>query len=458
MTATAQVLPVGCETRPVVRAARSGLRARGWDRYLIAAVALVPVVVPAGPAQTSILDAMNVGALAWFAWLVVRDRRDVALPFAGPVLLVAIGSVLATASAVSLPAALLTMLQDAYLYCWFVLLVALLARRASRGDLESVRRAWVWTANVIALGAIGVALVASHAGLGAVLFGSRFRASATFYNPNMFADYLILSVFMLLGLIGRMRRALWCGSLAVLLGALVLTKSNGGLIALATGVLVWAVIWAWGDPRSRLRVAGLGALGLALVLLATWAHLEWGFGAGAIRGLEQQSFIGRMSHSSESRGRIWQRLERTWQHAPAGIGPGNSAVQLVSIGARERAASFQAKEAHSDYLGYAVERGPLALAGLAWAMAQAFRMVLRSRRRLTQRTGDRDAAARLRAALAGALVATSVHSLVIEKLHFRHFWLFLALLFVLCGTRPLRRTMRLPLRRRIALEPGQVAP
>jgi hypothetical protein len=31
------------------------------------------------------------------------------------------------------------------------------------------------------------------------------------------------------------------------------------------------------------------------------------------------------------------------------------------------------------------------------------------------------------AALAGGLVATAVHSTVIEKLHFRHFWVFLAL-------------------------------
>jgi hypothetical protein len=36
--------------------------------------------------------------------------------------------------------------------------------------------------------------------------------------------------------------------------------------------------------------------------------------------------------------------------------------------------------------------------------------------------------AALWAAFLGALVATSIHSLVIEKLHFRHFWLCLAIL------------------------------
>jgi hypothetical protein len=35
------------------------------------------------------------------------------------------------------------------------------------------------------------------------------------------------------------------------------------------------------------------------------------------------------------------------------------------------------------------------------------------------------------ASLAGALTASTVHSLTIEKLHFRHFWLMLALLWAL---------------------------
>jgi hypothetical protein len=33
-------------------------------------------------------------------------------------------------------------------------------------------------------------------------------------------------------------------------------------------------------------------------------------------------------------------------------------------------------------------------------------------------------------------VASSVHSLVIEKLHFRHFWFFLAILTTLCAAAP----------------------
>ena len=55
-------------------------------------------------------------------------------------------------------------------------------------------------------------------------------------------------------------------------------------------------------------------------------------------------------------------------------------------------------------------------------------MVLGSRRRLNGLVGNTRAGGALWAAFLGALVATSIHSLVIEKLHFRHFWLFLAIL------------------------------
>jgi hypothetical protein len=40
------------------------------------------------------------------------------------------------------------------------------------------------------------------------------------------------------------------------------------------------------------------------------------------------------------------------------------------------------------------------------------------------------------AAFLGALAASSMHSLVIEKLHFRHFWLLLALITTMCTGAP----------------------
>ena len=69
-------------------------------------------------------------------------------------------------------------------------------------------------------------------------------------------------------------------------------------------------------------------------------------------------------------------------------------------------------------------------------MAQAFGMVLGARRHPGERTGGAAARGILLASLLGALVGTSVHSLVIEKLHFRHFWMFLALVCAMTAEAP----------------------
>jgi O-antigen ligase len=128
-----------------------------------------------------------------------------------------------------------------------------------------------------------------------------------------------------------------------------------------------------------------------------------------------------MGKSSAGRQEIWGQLGGRLVRNPLGIGPGNSVLQSVAIGHRVRpGTSFQSKEAHSDYIAYAVERGPLGLAGHLLWVAAGLALVL----------GGRGPAPRLdwlRAAFAGGLVATAVHSAVIEKLHFRHYWLFLAL-------------------------------
>jgi hypothetical protein len=140
-----------------------------------------------------------------------------------------------------------------------------------------------------------------------------------------------------------------------------------------------------------------------------------------------------MSHSGEERGHIWQRLEESYRQYPLGIGPANSTTQPLDVSQQERAGVFVSKEPHSDYIGYAIERGPIAFFALLVLTWQAIAWVLRGRRALEMRTGDRAAAGILLAALLGGLVASSVHSIVIEKLHFRHFWVFLAMAVALCS-------------------------
>src|SRR5439155_689965 len=88
------------------------------------------------------------------------------------------------------------------------------------------------------------------------LLGSRLRAAATFYNPNMLADYLMLSVFMLLGLGREVRRWFFALSLGLLLLALLSTKSNGGMISLGVGLAVWAAARSLARGLAPVRLGG----------------------------------------------------------------------------------------------------------------------------------------------------------------------------------------------------------
>jgi hypothetical protein len=151
-----------------------------------------------------------------------------------------------------------------------------------------------------------------------------------------------------------------------------------------------------------------------------------GFGGAWLHSVAEHTVFARVAHSSETRGRIWERLEQRVRQHPLGIGPGNSSAGDVEIGERERKGTLRSKEAHCDYLGYAVERGPFALAGLFAALVALGVRVLRGRRWLDARAGSARLGAAAHAAAVGGLVAMLVQSLVIEQLHFRHVWWFVA--------------------------------
>ena len=357
----------------------------------------------------------GVAALSGRGWRLYLVFATLLVPFVVPVLFIGAGSLLAITNAVSPAASAVSLAQDAYLYAWFTMLVAVMARQ---GDLAGFRLAWLVAADVSALIVIGQATV--QGSFPAHFFAAEgFRPAGTFYGANMCADYLLLSVFVALSLWPRTGRPFLLLSMGLLVVGLVVTKSNGSLGALAVGGAATAAVWAMSRNGSRTRAFGALAIVLGMTLFATWAFDEWGSSA-RIAASGKATVLGRMSKSSAGRKEIWSNLGTQMKRHPLGIGPGNSVLQAVPIGHRERPGmSFQAKEAHSDYVAYAIERGPIGLVGhILWVLA-GFALVLGGAGIPKQKL--------LRAALLGGLVASAIHSVVIEKLHFRHYWLFLAL-------------------------------
>jgi hypothetical protein len=411
---------------PAARAAATPRR-RAARVYLVLAALLAPLCVPAGPGQTAALDLVNLFAIAAFVLLVVGPgRAPLRAPLLAPIAFVAVGSLIACAWAPSLSLAALALAQDAYLYAWFLVVVNLVR---TRHDLRAVRVAWVWAAVAVSLGAVGQLLLHTGGSLGTLLGSKGMRPAATLYNPNMLADYLVMSLFTALSLGAEMRRLPLAFAVATIGLGLLATKSNGGMIAFAVGALVWCVVAVATGPSRRHRgFLAAAAILASLAGLGAWLNAEWGVGDGVLHALKEHTFAGRMEHSGESRLRIWDQLERTYARSPLGIGPGNSGSLTLGIAERERPDSYRSKEAHSDYLAFAIERGPLGLLGLAGLTLAGFLAVARYWQRMRR---DRDATPRRAglwtASMAAALAASAMHSTVIEKLHFRHFWLFLAL-------------------------------
>jgi hypothetical protein len=406
-------------------------QARGWRAYLVFAAVLAPLCVPSGPGQTAVLDIVNLFAIIAYMFTVVGPgRQPLRAPLLWPAALVTLGSLVACAWAPSLGLAALALAQDFYLFAWFLVVVNLVR---TRRDLRAVRVAWVWTAVAVSLGAVAQLLVYTGGSLGTLLGARGLRPSSTLYNPNMLADYLVMSVFVTLSLLAEVRKGALALALAILGLGLLTTKSNGGMIAFAAGALVWGVVAVATGPSSRQRrILAVAALGAGLFGLGAWLNLEFGVGEGLVAALKEHTFAARMEHSGESRLRIWDQLERTYARSPLGIGPGNSGSLTLGIAERERPDSYRSKEAHSDYLAYAIERGPLGVLGLLGLTLAGFVYVAgywQHAHRASGRSTRR--AAWWTASMAAALAASAVHSTVIEKLHFRHFWLLLGLV---CGS------------------------
>ena len=124
----------------------------------------------------------------------------------------------------------------------------------------------------LALGAVRVqaafqALLVLAAGI-----TGRDRPAGTFFNPNFLAGFLVVALLLVIG--GQLfpqpahvrrrvlRVATAAGEGALLLAALLITGSRGGMLALACGLLVLLVL-----RSSRAAVVGISAVVVALILV-----------------------------------------------------------------------------------------------------------------------------------------------------------------------------------------------
>jgi O-antigen ligase len=380
-------------------------------------VALMPLLAPKLPGNGAPVDLLMAASIfAVFVWA-LRTRARVRVPYVVPTTaLMVIG--LTSALFGALPAAgTVAVAQEIFLLGWCAAVATLC--RTPRA-LAVVLRTWAISATAWA--SLLCVAVATGAGgpLGATN-GGGVRSQLLFDHPNMAGNYFVIAIFAVLASGYPRRRLLRWSCYALLLVATLLTGSNAALLSLAGG----AVVVLFLDVRAR---SGLIKATAVTALVIGGLSVSWLQVGEPLLTAAQESdnpllrySVGRGARSAEGRVDLFtSQLELYERGHLLGIGPTATQATLDAEGATI------VKEAHNDYLGTLVERGPFGLLAVFGLMAAVIaRIVAMTRSPLLPRLA---AAIPVPAALAGACAAFAATAMTHEVLHYRWFWLLLGIL------------------------------
>jgi O-antigen ligase len=388
---------------------------------VLAGIALIPLLKPNGPGNTSVPDVpIALGILIALIWAGFTGQ-DLRLPYALAVGFIMLGGAVA-AIASPLPGnGLLAVTQDLFLLAWCGVIVNV-ARQVDA--FKWLMRAWVASAVAWALILI-FAVATGNDALAGITDRTGVRASLTFGDPNYAASYFFVAFMMVMAAHLPRRRILRLGVYAVLLAALALTGSNGGILSCAVGTAVVMVGFAarrWGRTQLLALLCIAGVIGIVgLMVVQTLPIEDWANATGV--PLLRDS-VGRSSQSAQERAwLIEETLGLFSQGAPWGVGPNATKPLLQS-----QLAPY-AYQTHDDYIEAIVERGVLGAIGLLLLIGS---LVIRTWTMATTPM-RREFAAIFpnRAPMVGAALGLAVSASYYQILHFRHVWTFFAVIAAL---------------------------
>jgi O-antigen ligase len=247
-------------------------------------------------------------------------------------------------------------------------------------------------------------------------------------SKNHFAGYVELAALLAVGLATGLadearrdkgwlswiesRRAKWVvlawGVAFVLVLAVLVSLSRGGVVAVSAGLTAFALLRLWARGTSRLTPGG--ALALLALLVAAGASFIWILPADARARVASLGAV--TSESSGSyRLAVWRDTRGLIASSPL-VGSGFGAYEDALRRFRTAAGEVAVEHAESDVLEAVAEGGALAALGLLWLAGGLALLGLRAVRSEPQRLPRGVAAG----ALAG-LLALGVHSLFDFNLH-----------------------------------------
>ena len=389
---------------------------------LVVAVIFQPLLHPTGPGNSSPVDLFIVAAIVLSAvWLAGTHQKLHAPYFIAAALFIAAGAASGLVS--SLPTtALLTLLIDILLFLWCTTIANVLTGpRAMRIALK----AWSWSGIVWA--AVFIAAWLGHiTPLEGLNPAEGNRLAFTFGDPNYASWYFDSTIFVLFASRTPARRWMRFLGYGMLLWALVLTESNGGVLALGLGISFLLMVkmyrrHGWAGVLATGLVIGL-AVGAFFTVLPLNSIRQWALDSG--QPLLVNS-IGRSAQSSNERTLLIQETIELYQtsHGVLGLGPA-STKPLLTTGLYP-----YANEAHNDWLAALDERGVVGLGALLLlAGCVAARAGPAVRRKLS---APMAAAVPAPAGIVAAILAVSINSFYEEVLHFRPLWMLFGITAVL---------------------------
>jgi hypothetical protein len=375
-------------------------------------IALLPLLRPAGPANTAPLD-LFIGfavccCLFWAASSGIRIRFVYAIPIA----LFVVGGLLGALVGPVPTRGLVAVLQDLWLFAW-CLCVVNVCRTPSA--LRLILRTWFWASMVWAVLLLTGELVGITY-LSGLQSNEGGRTSLTFGDANYSAHYFFLSMMIIAATRYPRRRSGRFLAYALLLPPWALSGSNSGIVELSLAIVVIALLAVYR------RSGPVPAVALACLLLIVGAALVPRVPLARIQNAAHNSqygifrdWVGRSQRTAGQRKELLH--ESIWlfkRGSPAGEGP-TSTIQRLSA----TEAPF-AREAHNDYLAALTERGIVGALGLFMLVGTVF---VRSASLATGLLSPRFSAVVPRAApIFAAVLGTFVLGTVYEVLHARHVW------------------------------------
>jgi O-antigen ligase len=383
--------------------------------YLVGMLVLSPEQFLTLPQNLTSGDFWNLLFLPVCWAYLVYTRRPIRFPYALGIWFIWLGSFIGALFSFDLPASIIFITKEVYLYVWFVTLVSIFAS-LEPGLLRRILLVWVAVAVLH-----GILLVAEFVSpdfygfmilfvgrIGTVNYRLIGRPTGLFENPGWAALFELTGFVPLL--LGGLRRGLsFLLGMILLLG--IFSAASLGSLSSLLGALVLAVLlllFMGGHLKFLVWLAAIVTLGAGLFYFTIRLFPD-------IQARLEHLTTQRAEYTTDQRLELWEggREALFSPKSILGVGPDNYRDSTVN------------KTLHNDFLEFAVERGVLGLLGLALLTSEAWISAIKIL--LNQiRSGDtaRPSGVVFLAMLFGILLEANAHQIF----HFRTLWWGLALL------------------------------